>query len=98
MTRGVRSNVGDTRVAPNGYHYTRTGEGWQLTHRVMAERDLGRRLLSNERIRFLDRDRANLNPSNIEVYTTKEKTVAAKKAVLESKIEDLQAELEALDD
>jgi hypothetical protein len=69
--RGKASTVGDTRVSLNGYHYTRTTEGWQLTHRLIAEEKLGRPLRENERIRFVDNDRTHLDPDNIHVYETR---------------------------
>jgi hypothetical protein len=69
--RGNASPVGATRTAPNGYHYTKTEDGWELTHKLVAEEALGRKLASNERCRFKDGDRTNLKPDNIVVYTTK---------------------------
>jgi len=66
--RGRRSQVGDTRVSLNGYHYTRTEDKWELTHRLIAEEKLGRPLAEDERIRFADNDRTNLDPDNIVVY------------------------------
>jgi hypothetical protein len=71
--RGKASSIGDTRVSLNGYHYTRTETGWQLTHRLVAEEKLGRPLRENERIRFVDNDRTNLDSDNIVVYVTKTK-------------------------
>ena len=97
MARGRASNVGDTRWSPNGYHYTRTEAGWQLTHRVVAEKMMGRPMLEIERIRFRDGDRRNLDPSNIEVYITKESSSAKKRARIEARIADLQAQLEDLE-
>jgi len=94
--RGKKSKTGNTRVAPNGYHYTRTKTGWRLTHHVVAEKTLGRLLKEEERVYFKDGDRTNIDPSNLEIRTTKPKTPAAKRAQLEAKIDDLRAQLEAL--
>lgn len=91
MTRGQRSDIGATRTSPNGYHYTRTEEGWQLTHKIVAEEQLGRELEDNERIRFKDGNRQNLTPDNIEVYITKQGSSAKRLAVIDAKIADLQA-------
>lgn len=98
MSRGRESEVGSTRVAPNGYHYTRTDKKWELTHKLVAETTLGRSLHTDERCRFRDRDRTNLKPDNIEVYKTKTRTVGKRRAVLQARIEELQAELADLDE
>jgi hypothetical protein len=96
MPRGRKSKVGETRVSRNGYHYTRTESGWELTHRLVIEQRLGRDLRDDERVRFLDGDRSNIDPSNLECYTVGEKTKERKRAQIESRIEDLKAQLEEL--
>ncbi len=94
MTRGQKSEIGDTRVAPNGYHYTRTAKGWELTHRLVAERRLGRSLEYNERVRYIDGDRSNYaDPDNLAVYRVREASTAKRKARIEARIEELQAQL-----
>jgi hypothetical protein len=95
--RGHASKEGSTRVSPNGYHYTRTAKGWKLTGRVVAEQKLGRELEPSERIRFIDNNRLNLDPNNIEVYTTNPSTPAKRRARIEAKIADLMSKLEELD-
>jgi hypothetical protein len=97
MSRGKASKVGDTKVSPNGYHYTRMPDGWQLTGRVIAAEKLGRALKSNERVRFLDGNQLNLDPDNIEVRETKV-TNGTRKARLEARIEELQAKLAELEE
>ncbi len=94
--RGQKSNPGDTRTAKNGYHYTCTSDGWMLTHRVLVEKDMDRALHDNERIKFVDGDRTNLDLSNLEVYQVRQKTRHQRMSRLESKIEELQIELEEL--
>lgn len=96
MARGRKAQVGDTRTAPNGYHYTRTKDGWESTHRLVLQRRLGREISSNERVRFLDGDRANLDPENLEVYTTKEASTQTRIARLEVKKDEILYELEQL--
>ena len=96
MTRGKPSTIGETRWSPNGYHYTRTANGWELTHRLLAEETLCRPLAENERIRFKDNDRTNLTHENIEVYIVRERSKAKRIAHLEHRIAELQAELEEL--
>lgn len=73
MPRGQKSQVGEERVAPNGYRYIRMRHGWELKHRVIVENRLGRPLGDDERIRFADNDRTNLHPDNLIVYKVKAK-------------------------
>lgn len=98
MSRGYRSKVGDTRTSPNGYHYTRTPDGWELTGRILGAQKLGRKLEANERIRYKDGDRTNLDPDNIEVYVAKAKSPAAQKAALEAKRDELEAQIAELEE
>jgi hypothetical protein len=72
--------------------------GWRLKHQIIAEKALGRPLRENERCKFRDNDRTNLDPSNIEVVLKREKSNGTKRAQLEAKIEQLQAELAELDE
>ncbi len=67
-----------------------------LTHRVLVEKDMDRELHENERIKFVDGDRTNLDLSNLEVYQVRQKTRQQRMSRLESKIEELQIELEEL--
>jgi HNH endonuclease len=97
VTRGKKSRVGSTRVAPNGYHYTRIQDGWVLTHRLNIERHMGRKLNYDERVKFKDGDRNNTDVSNLEVFTVKKGSNEKKRARLEARIEDLQAQLAELD-
>lgn len=96
MARGKPSKVGDTRISRNGYHYTRTETGWELTHRLVIERKLGRRLSPEERVRFVNGDRADRSSDNLEVYRIKERSKEQRRARIESRIEELQAQLEEL--
>lgn len=94
--RGQVSVVGDTRVATNGYHYTKTEKGWRLTHHLMAEKKLGRSLKETERVVFADRNRKNLKPGNILVQVKGQSSNAKRKAYLVSRIQELQAQLREL--
>jgi|SRR6185503_14867695 len=94
--------VGSTRIAPNGYHYTKVADkkgpesvgNWRLTHHIVAERKLGRALLPDERVEFVDKgNKLDLSPENINVVKKKPKTKGRTVAALRSKIEDLQAQL-----
>lgn len=90
MTRGAPSVVGETRIAQNGYHYTKTDIGWQLTHRMMMEAYLGRPLDHDEQVRFKDKDKTNLKLSNLEVVKTKTATLRKQLAEIDQKIAELQ--------
>ena len=92
--RGQKSKIDDTRIAANGYHYTRTANGWELTHRIVVESKLGRPLAYDERVRYVDGDRSNYNdPDNLEVYQVRQASIAKKRARLEARIDELQAQL-----
>lgn len=103
MARGKAAVEGDTRWSPNGYHYTRLADRWELTHRVTIERALGRPLADDERCRFkegfskvTDYD----NPDAIEVFKVKSKSGASELAKLYAKRDEIEAriaELEASD-
>ena len=94
MARGQRSTVGEERVAPNGYHYVRCEEGWRLKHHLIAEVVLGRPIKTDqELVKFKDGKRDNLDPKNIEVIPRKTGSLRRRKAVIETRIEELEAEL-----
>lgn len=98
MVRGRKAKVGDTRVAPNGYHYTRTPNGWELTHRIVAEQKLGRPLRDDERVRFVDGDRSNYeDPDNLDIYEVRKGSAAKRRARLEARKEAIEAELAELE-
>lgn len=95
MPRGQASQIGDTHVAANGYHYTRTDKGWKLTHHIIAEETLGRPISPDETVRFCDGDRTNLKPDNIFV-TQRRASRASRIAALEAKIMELTNERDRL--
>lgn len=94
--RGSRSEVGATKIAKNGYHYTKTEDRWRLTHHIVAEENLGRELTADERVVFGDGDRTNLDPENIIVRRKNTASLRRKEAQLATRIEELQAELDAV--
>lgn len=98
MPRGQKASPGDTRWSPNGYHYTRLEKKWELTHRILAEKKLGRPLADDERVTFQDNDRTNLTVENIVVRKKNIVSNASRRARLEARIEELQAQVEALDE
>lgn len=96
MPRGKKAQAGDTRVAPNGYHYTKTEKEWRLTHHIVAEKEiLGRPLRENERVEFVS-GKTNLDPSNIRVVVQGRGSLRRRKAQLEERIRELTVELEAV--
>jgi hypothetical protein len=98
MPRGYRSEIGARRKTQNGYWETRTERGWVYDHILIMEEKLGRDLRSNERVYFIDGNRDNLVPGNLEVRTIKPKTREARIATLEAKLDDIWDELEDLYD
>jgi len=94
MPRGRAAKVGDTRVAPNGYHYTRTEKEWRLTHHIEAEKILGRPLRENERVEFKTKNKLDFSPENLHVTIQGRGSLRRRKAQLEDRIRELQAELD----
>ena len=92
--RGVRSEPGETMVSRNGYHYTRTEDKWELTHHLIAEEQLGRPLSGDERVVFVDGDKTNLKPTNIQVKRKTTSSLRRKEAQLVARIAELQGQLE----
>lgn len=90
--------MGSTFINKNGYHHTKTEDrGFVATHTLLMEEKLGRRLASNEFVKFIDNDRSNVTIDNLELRTRGDsKSPQARLATLESRIEELQAEAEDL--
>lgn len=95
MPRGRPSKDGDTNVSANGYHYTKIGGKFRLTHHIIAERALGRPIASDETVSFGDGDRTNLDPSNI-VVSKRKTSINGKIAALNARILELTAERDRL--
>jgi len=102
MARGQQVDVGATRVSQNGYHYTKvavkpgTGKpGWRLTHHIVAEQKLGRPLREDERVSFKGK-KSDLRPENIIVSEKGQGSQRRRKAQLEARIAELQAELDII--
>ncbi len=100
MGRGQTAEVGATRTAPNGYHYTKTAEhGWRLTHHITAEKMLERPLKEDEIVKFRDKKfrREPYNTEGIVVIKKKTTSLRRRRAAIEDRIRELQAELEYID-
>lgn len=95
-----RRKDGDVVVSANGYSYTYTTRAGMLvrtlTHHLIAETKYGRPPAADERVIFVDKDRANLDPKNIE-YVKKNSPRASllrREATLKDKIREYTAELQ----
>lgn len=101
MARGKAVDVGTTRVAQNGYHYTKVatpnGKGqWRLTHHIIAEKKIGRTIREDERVVFVNGKKSDLRPENVEVREKGRGSIQRRKAQIEARIEELQAELDEI--
>lgn len=97
MARGNAAENGETNTSANGYHYTKRDDKWRLTHHLIAEEKLGRKIdTKTETVRFKDKNRQNLDPSNIIVIPKRTSSLRTKIARLEATIEEKQAELKEL--
>ena len=106
MPRGSNADVGAERTSANGYHYTKVedqstiranlvGPGWMLTHHITAAKKLGRPLLENEIVQFVDKKykRDPHNIAGVKVIRKKTSSLRRRKAQVEARIAELQAEL-----
>lgn len=96
MARGAAAPIGKERVSQNGYHYTKTADGWVLTHRLIMERDILKRPLApGERVIFKDRNRLNLDPDNLTLDKVKTGIASLHKRRIDLtvRIEELQGQL-----
>jgi hypothetical protein len=97
VARGKAAQVGDERISPNGYHYTREPQGWELTGRLVAGKARGKPLAKNERVRYTDGNRLNNDPSNLVVYQVKEQSASNQLERLYSKRDEIQAQIDDLE-
>jgi hypothetical protein len=96
MGKGTGAEDGTTYVAKNGYHYTKANGKYRLTHHLIAEQILGRPLQPKERVKFVDGDRTNFDPSNISASPQAKKSTRARIAALEAQRDEIDAELDEL--
>jgi hypothetical protein len=96
--KGRSSKIGETRISPNGYHYTRISNKWELTGRLVAGKRLGRPLTERERVRYIDKDKLNNDPDNLIVYETTKTGTARKLAQLRARRDELNGRIELLEE
>jgi hypothetical protein len=100
MARGSAAPIGAERWSPNGYHYTKTENGWMLTSRMLMEKKLGRPLLANERVTFKNNNKRDLRIDNLTLTAVKTdlKKLQQRKASIEDKLREYQGMLEDVND
>lgn len=107
MPRGQAAAVGATRIAKNGYHYTKCigrngfdGPTWVLTHWLTAEKARGGEQIDpdNEMVQFVDgfNKKDYDNPKAVRIIKKNAGSIRKRIAVVESRIEEYQAELRRL--
>ena len=57
--------LGERRKGKQGYVYVKTEQGWELEHRMVMAKTLGRPLKAGEIVHHKDEDRANNDPGNL---------------------------------
>lgn len=93
---GVKQD-GASYTSQNGYHYTKRDGKFELTHRLIMEQKLGRKLVPGERVGFKDKDRTNLNRDNIYILNKQEPSTKKQLAELYAKRDDIQAMIDDLE-
>ena len=97
MPRGSTAQVGDTRIAKNGYHYTKTEDrNWVLTHWLTAEAARGGEQINPEKemVQFIDAKfkKDPTNPAGVRIIKKNTSSLRKRLAVVEARIEEYQAE------
>lgn len=68
-TDARRLPLGSMTEHADGYWLIRTEAGWELEHRVIMARELGRPLRDDEIVHHRDEDKKNNDPENLELTT-----------------------------
>ena len=61
--------IGTKKTAGGGYIQIKTENGWEMEHRVVMEKDIGRKLLPEETVHHRDGVRSNNALENLELWT-----------------------------
>jgi len=99
--RVATMTLGSTRLAPNGYHYTKVQEArfndgepyWRLTHHIYMEKYLGRQLLEGERVHFNSDNKQDFSQKNLRIVMAGTTTIRKKLAQLYAKRTDLEKDI-----
>ena len=94
--RGKQAEDGATRVSQNGYHYTKKDGKWRLTHHLKAEEILGRPLAAGERVSFRNGNKKDMSITNLIIAEKGTSSLRRRKAIIEARIAELQAELKQI--
>lgn len=97
MSRGKAAEEGATYWSQNGYHYTKKDNKFQLTHKLMMEEHLGRKLGDHERVRFIDGNRKNLTIENLKVVIKGKASLNTQRARLVARRDELNAQIAEID-
>jgi hypothetical protein len=97
LLKGERASIGATRIAPNGYHYTKTlvdgQEAWRLTHHIKMEGYLGRPLLPGERVHFRTSNKLDFSKENIFVHVQGTSSIKKTLARLYARRDEIAGEI-----
>jgi hypothetical protein len=97
MPRGIRAEIGDKNVNPNGYEYTKTATGWIGTHVLIMEKFLGRKLEPGEYVTFKNGHEPPITIGMLELRKRGDKrTPEHRLAEIDARIEELQLERESI--
>ena len=100
MARGLTSTPGTTRVAKNGYHYTKVeGRGWVLTHWLTLEAKLGREINSDkDMVRFKHgyTKRDYDDPNAMMLIKKNSASARKRRTMLQERIREYQAEIDQI--
>lgn len=100
--RGNTAKIGSTRIAPNGYHYTKVKEYegnpncWRLTHHIKMEEHLGRPLEPDERVYFNGDNKLDFSKENLSLRKVGQAGTRTKLARVEARLAELEAQRDAL--
>lgn len=87
-----------TESLSNGYVVIKQNDGsWEYKHHLVAVKKLGRPLKPDERVCFIDNNRLNFDPNNIEIRWKSPAKKYRRKAFLRRRIKETRAKLESLE-
>jgi hypothetical protein len=103
MARGKNADVGAERKSQNGYWYVKCEDrgdgkpGWRLKHHLVAEKKLGRKLRTDERVEIIGK-KDDLSPSNVRVVEKGRGSQRRRLAQLYARRDEIQAEIDEIEE